>query len=627
MVLAPRNWPFIYRNILRKKAFSLSLRICTFRRMIFFLRPLLPFLILINLLSGTLSAQSLEVWNIQDIRLSGIQNPGLHKKLRKDLFQAKDSADLLRILDPWNLEMQHKGYPEFGLNTFRYDTNTLDIHIHQGPRYLYDEIRLEGLNTIFREKVGIDRLVEKSAPVHWQNLEEKLISCMNLYQNEGYPFATFKGLAVDYELQGTDTMLTRIQYDFEPGPLIRIDSIRIKGNIRENPGFIYSLIRIAPGTPFNQELISDIPRILNNSIYYQNATTPKITFTPFETARLDLSVQKSQAGRFDVLLGLLPPNANDQKLQFTGTMDIQLVSPFRQGELISFKYNKLTTTSQQIEAGLMYPYIFRTPLKIEASLDLFKQEEDFLNLDFRGAALYEFSPFLSAKFYLNTRNSRLLDAAIADTSSLSPVQLDGSREMLGLGLIYENLDYRYNPGKGLQASLDIGLGRRIIRENILLTRRNPEIYDEVDLRQPTQEVNFRIKWYHSLRPRHVIHLANHTYWLGMENYLRNDQLQVGGSRSIRGFNENQFFTDVYTFFTAEYRFQLERDSYMFVFGDYAYLENHERRIARHPAGFGLGMNYGTKAGIISISYAVGGAEGIPFQPARGKIHIGLVNQF
>lgn len=167
----------------------------------------------------------------------------------------------------------------------------------------------------------------------------------------------------------------------------------------------------------------------------------------------------------------------------------------------------------------------------------------------------------------------------------------------------------------------------MIRENILLIRRNPEIYTGIDLRQPSREINFRVKWYYSFFPRNVLHLANHTYWLGMENYLRNDQLQVGGSRSIRGFNENQFFTDFYSFFTAEYRFQLERDSYMFIFGDYAYMENHEAGWVLHPAGFGLGMNYGTKAGIISITYAIGGVEGIAFQPARGKIHIGLVNQF
>ncbi|MCB0837887.1 MAG: BamA/TamA family outer membrane protein, partial [Bacteroidetes bacterium] len=223
--------------------------------------------------------------------------------------------------------------------------------------------------------------------------------------------------------------------------------------------------------------------------------------------------------------------------------------------------------------------------------------------------------------------SRLLDSAFRDTSTMNFSQLDGNRRLFGLGLVYENLDYKLNPGKGWSAFVDVGVGRRMIRENFLLKNAFPEVYQDLNLRQPVNEINMEVNWYKTLFPRNVIHLANRTYWLGMENYLRNDQLQVGGSRSIRGFNENEFFTDFYSFFTAEYRFQLERDSYLFLFGDYAYLENNETGTIDYPMGVGFGMNYGTKAGIISLVYAIGRSKEIPFQPARGKIHIGFINQF
>ncbi|MEZ4825909.1 MAG: BamA/TamA family outer membrane protein [Bacteroidia bacterium] len=546
--------------------------------------------------------------------------------IRKDLLRAADSAALFRALVPLTGQMQKKGYASFGVSQFHMGTDTLAITFSKGPLYLYDYIELGGLNDLYREKTGIENLVQKRRPVHWSVLNKKLFACAEIYQNEGYPFASFQGLSLSYRPSG-DTLFTGISYPFDPGPLIRIDSIRIKGQPRESAKFIYSLIRVSPGSPFSQELIDGIPRLLNNSIYYQNAGRPEIVFTPFHTARIDISLEKKQAGRFDVLLGILPPSANTQKLSFTGTMDIVLVSPFRQGEIISFKYNKLIATSQQVEAKVMAPYLFGFPLKIEGTLNLLKQEEDFLNLDYQGSIFYEFSPYLSARFFLHNRNSRLLDAAIADTVKGNPAQLDGLNQTLGAGLNYEKLDYRQNPSRGVSAALDFGLGRNIIRENVLLIRKNPEIYEGLDLRQPSREINLRLKWYYSFLPRHVIYLGNHTYWLGMETYLRNNQLQAGGSRSIRGFNENQFFTDFYTFFTGEYRFQLERDSYMFIFGDYAYLENNEAGQVYHPSGVGLGMNYGTKAGIVSITYAVGKVEGFPFQPSRGKIHIGLVNQF
>ncbi|MDX2248575.1 MAG: hypothetical protein SF052_17450 [Bacteroidia bacterium] len=587
---------------------------------------LFPVLLSLICVFAQASSQNTGHRSDRTVFVQGIDDTEIRRLAAKTLENAQDSAGLLRLTAPVIQLLQEKGFAEAEIESFFFSTDTLAVNFKSGPRYIFGQINLHGLNSLYQEKVGIRHLEEKQLPVNWQDLENRLLDCAKIYQNEGYPFAAFKDLHLTYSATG-DTIYTDVEYRFDAGPLVRIDSIRINGKPRENARFLYSLIRISPNSPYNQSQIDDIPRILNNSIYYQKVGNPEVIFTPFHTARLNISLEKKQAGRFDILLGILPPANNTQKLSFTGTMDIVLVSPFRQGELVSFKYNKLTSTSQQMETKLMVPYLFGTPLKVEASLDLLKQEEDFLNLSYQGSLFYELSPFLSARFYFQGRNSRLLDAAIADTVKGNPAQLDGTRETVGAGLVYEKLDYRFNPAKGLSAAFDIGLGRRIIRENILLIRKNPETYQGLDLRQPSREINLRLKWYYSFFPRHVIHLGNHTYWLGMETYLRNDQLQVGGSRSIRGFNENQFFTDFYSFFTAEYRFQLERDSYMFIFGDYAYLENHEAGLVQHPAGFGLGMNYGTKAGIISITYAVGGVEGAAFQPARGKIHIGMVNQF
>ena len=39
------------------------------------------------------------------------------------------------------------------------------------------------------------------------------------------------------------------------------------------------------------------------------------------------------------------------------------------------------------------------------------------------------------------------------------------------------------------------------------------------------------------------------------------------------------------------------------------------------------MTYETKAGMVSLTYAVGQVQDLSFQPSRGRIHIGLVNQF
>jgi outer membrane protein assembly factor BamA len=203
--------------------------------------------------------------------------------------------------------------------------------------------------------------------------------------------------------------------------------------------------------------------------------------------------------------------------------------------------------------------------------------------------------------------------------------LDGRDQTYGLGLLFENVDYRFNPTRGWIIRADIGLGRKRIIEN---PRLHDALYEDLDLELPKREAEFELWWFHRFGKRWVLALGERAYWLDQRQYFQNDLLQVGGSRSIRGFNENEFFTNFYSLSTAEWRFLLEKNSYLFVFGDYAYLENATAaRKVVHPTGFGLGMTYETRAGMVSLTYAAGRVEGQAFAPSRGRIHVGLINQF
>ena len=578
------------------------------------------------LIYSSLCAQSTKLTKLP-ILVDGIRHTQWVRELKRIYHKNQDSLQLATAFSEWISEKQDEGWLDLSLIRFKADSQQMIAHFNQGALYFFDYIQLEGLSMPFVQRAGLHKLSQKKHPINWDVLNHKLKMCLNQYQNEGYPFAAFTDMQMSYRQIGPDSVGVGINYTFDAGPMIRIDSVIVKGNHRENDAFIQSLTRLSPGDLFNQDLISDIPRVLNNSIYYQQVKEPTISFKRNQKASVRINLQKKETSKLDVLLGILPPADNSQQLQFTGSVDIALVSMFRQGERIRFQFDKLTSSSQQTYLNILLPYLLKTPLKVEASLDLRKQEEDFQNINWQIAGLYSLSPSLSAKFYLHNRTTQLLGDVLTDSTRTRFPQLDGSRRTLGIGFLFENMDYKWNPTRGWDALLEIGRGIRTIKENVIIKRTRPEYYLNIDPEQNTTEINLSLKWYRKLWPRHVLHLANQTWWLGMESYLRNDQRQVGGARSIRGFNEQEFFTDFYSFFTTEYRLLLERDSYIFVFADYAYLQNRESGRLLHPFGTGIGMNYGTKAGIISIIYAIGQHEQQVFQPARGKIHIGLINQF
>lgn len=568
---------------------------------------------------GLMQAQT---WPPDEAQVQGLRQ-GDWPQLRRRLWRQADSAQARQALAEWLDEQRDDGYLEASLLSFVLQHDTLALQLHLGPGYRYDEIDLPGLPPEYLEREGLRRLAEQQSPVDWEDLRLRLDAVVDAYQQDGYPFAAFREREVSYR-QANGMVLAEVSYQFDAGPLSRLDTIRFAGSPRERPAFIYNLIRLRPGDPFQAQALADIPRILNNSIYYEEVSPPKVRFTPEGNAEVDVELKKAQAGRFNLLIGLLPPQNEGERFQFTGNIDILLVSPLRQGEVLMLTYDKLTSTSQRTELSLRLPYLLRTPLRVDGNFVLLKQAEEFLNLDLSGALEYAFNPDLAARFFARTRSTRLLDSALLDTSNLTPDQLDGRRNLFGVGLRYEKLDYRYNPSRGWAAELSLGLGRREIRRN---ARLDSAVYTGLPLQQPVQELQLDVQFLVPLWPRHVLYLANHSYWLGLQTYLRNDQLQAGGARSLRGFNENAFFTDLFSQATIEYRFQLERDSYLFGFYDLAYLRDQVGRTLSYPMGTGIGMSYGTRAGILSVVYAVGRTETLDFQPARGRIHVGLLNRF
>jgi translocation and assembly module TamA len=564
------------------------------------------------------------------IRIRSVETglpPGPYQRMAVKAFKGiHDPKDLPDARLALAQRMARKGWAEFSVDTFDLQGQRLQLTTYLGRNYRVASLRLDGLNELSYQRAGLGRWAQRQLPLDWAALRDDLLTCLDEYQDNGYPFARFDSLELGFRASA-DTVYSDIHYTFQPGKLVTLDTILVEGDIRERPEFVQRFTGLYAGDIFDQTRIDNAQRLLNGSIYFRNARTPVVEFLSEDKAQVTLRIDPRKSGKFDVLLGILPPRDATSRLQFTGLIDLQLVSPiFRAGELVQFRFDKLVGASQKLHLQYAQPYIFGSPIRIQGELDLLKQDTLFLTRYGKYAAGYAFNPNLSVRVYYKGKTSSLIStrAYELDSNNTPPV-LDGKDQTYGLGFEFENLDYRLNPRKGWHITADVGIGRKRILTNPRLSDR---IYAGLQLNLPKREADFQAEWYQAYSKRMVMRLANRTYWLDQPQYFQNDLLQVGGSRSIRGFNENQFFANFMTFFTMEHRFILEENSFLFVFSDYAYLENvtgTERNL--RPFGVGLGMTYETKAGMLSLTYAAGQAGAQSFQPSRGRIHIGLINQF
>lgn len=114
-----------------------------------------------------------------------------------------------------------------------------------------------------------------------------------------------------------------------------------------------------------------------------------------------------------------------------------------------------------------------------------------------------------------------------------------------------------------------------------------------------------------------------------DRLFTNELFRIGGLKSLRGFDEESIYASTFSIGKIEYRFLLEQNSFLFAFINGAYYENKSRNfnLKDTPFGFGAGMNFETRIGIMSISYALGKQFSNPVYFRNAKVHFGIVNYF
>ena len=114
-----------------------------------------------------------------------------------------------------------------------------------------------------------------------------------------------------------------------------------------------------------------------------------------------------------------------------------------------------------------------------------------------------------------------------------------------------------------------------------------------------------------------------------DDLYANELYRIGGLKTLRGMDEASITASSYVISTVEYRFLYEENSNFFLFVDQAWWERHvkDEFSTDTPMGFGLGTTFETKAGLFSLTYALGQQFDNPIQLRGGKVHFGFISLF
>lgn len=384
----------------------------------------------------------------------------------------------------------------------------------------------------------------------------------------------------------------------------KIDKIIVNKYTNFPKSFIKNYLNLKENSIFNTSKLEFASDAIQSLSFVSEIKPPEVLFTKDSTT-IYLYLDKLRSNKFDGLIGF---STNDRgKLNFNGYLDLLLNNIFNSGEQFSINWKSNSGERKLFNININTPYIFNSKFSPNLNFNIYKQDSTFLNIktDF------------NLKYSLNPHNSIIASFQSENSNNLNNTPTNNIEEFSNsfFGVSYEYK--KINPINPFQNKFKFNIntlfGKRFIQSN--------------SIKDNQQKINLGIEYNWLLNKRNIISLKNNSQLLISDNYYTNELFRIGGSNSIRGFNEESIFSSSHAILNIEYQYYLQSQSYLYSITDFAYVENLINNTQNNLYSLGIGYTYKIKSGFIDMSYAIGKQSNIPFNINNSRFHIKLIQLF
>lgn len=529
-----------------------------------------------------------------------------------------------------------KGYLAASVDSLIQTGKKYTAYVFLGEQYAWGELRI-GENERAVLPLKWDLLLPPAGkmmrPTDLTELSQQLLDHL---EESGHPFASIQFDSSYWNNQQLHAVLK-----INAGPLYHIDSIRIDAKMHINPNFLSRYLGIQSQQLYKKSLLASVSKRLEDLGYLQE-------YKPWDLSlygtgsTLNLYLKPQRSNRFDLLLGLMPSNPLlGGKAQFTGDGNMELNNAFGNGEQILLNWQQLQIQSPRLHMYLEKPFLLNSNVGLAFDFNLLKKDSSYLNLLSILGLHYALDQRQVIKFQLQQHISNVLyvDTQLIKQSRNLQSFLDLSNTQLGLEWVGRGTNDRWNPTKGTSWSLSISAGLKKIRkqEAILSIQQDlngnrfdySKLYDAISLKSVQSVFRMKVDRFNPLGRFATLKTSLHAAGMYGRQLFLNELYQIGGIKTLRGFDEESIFASSYAIGTMEYRYLLDTRSNIFGFIDVALVQKSimEKKETSHFLGTGLGLNVMTRTGLFTLAYALGKAEQQAFGVKTSKIHIGFSTMF
>jgi outer membrane protein assembly factor BamA len=528
--------------------------------------------------------------------------------------------------------LQTKGYLTASVDSAQIDSTIGFVHLFLGLQYRWAKIHTQPQDQEVLSAVRWPQSSFANSGMDWPSVKNWQEQIVTYLENNGYPFAKVAFDSINIHGNQVEALLK-----IDKGYLFKLDSIRLWGNAKISREFLQRYLDLPNGSIFNKQKILDASKRIKQIAYVEEEQPASISFQATGSA-LNLYLKAKKNSQVNLLVGFLPNSnvAQGKKFLITGEANILLRNALGAGETIGLNWQQLQVKSPRLNILYDHPFLFKSPLGLNYTMDMFRKDSTFLNINMQLGANYIVSGKQSAMVFIQRRQSILNGV---DTNRIKhlkrlPAEADVSSTNLGVTYNYNSTDYRFNPRKGNDVSITVAAGKKKIKKNNQVLELKEAAFDYERLYDTVKLNTYQFRFtgsathYFPITRQTALKTAIHAGFLQSGNYFLNEFFQIGGYKLLRGFTEESEYVAQYTIGTIEYRYLIGMNSNFFVFADGGWARNPIQAKRNHNyIGTGLGMSLETKAGIFNLAWAIGKRDDTDLNLRQSKVHFGFVNYF
>ncbi len=471
-------------------------------------------------------------------------------------------------------------------------------------KYLINEFYIKDLSGFVKKKIKLPNNDDKAnTPVKPSDLPDIYEEIISYYENTGYPFAVL----IPENVSIKDSLIS-IDLKLEKNRKFYFNNIILKGDAKISVNWLSRYLSLKKGDVYSEKKLKEISSKIKSSGFLSEIKSPEVDFYK-NKADVYLYLNSKKSNLFNGIVGFLPDKENPGKINFTGNADIKLINKFGKGENLSLSWQRSEKLSQKLDVGFALPFVFKTPFSAGTNFNLDKRDTSFMKIHLNGNLDYNFDNNDKISLTVQKKQSFILSPETVDTT----VYKNSDIIFFGFSYLTEKYDNPLNPVFARFLNAGFSAGKRETDKN------TGNIY----------EANILAEYYFPLYKNFVLKTSGKLKYAFPDDKLyRNELYDIGGFKSLRGFDENRFATSAFALINIEPRFLFAENSNVFIFFNTALLkEFNDRDTFLSPFGFGAGTNLETKAGILSLSYGIGNLPGNTLKFSDSKIHIGFLSRF